>query len=181
MHILIVGAPGVGKSTLIQKLLEHNKKPLFGFETKKEHSLAHRDSGDPIYIYEVGKPGEQREDRLIAWCKDRRPIPKKEVFDKFAQKLTSPIPKNALILMDEIGFLEQVSPAFCKAVLRLLDGDIPILAAVKDKDTPFLQAVRTHPKARCFHITEENRNSLFSEISEYIHSLRPSRDPEANK
>ena len=29
MHILIVGAPGVGKSTLIQKLLEHNKKPLF--------------------------------------------------------------------------------------------------------------------------------------------------------
>ena len=34
-HILICGEKGVGKSTLINKLLLHNRRPVFGFVTKK--------------------------------------------------------------------------------------------------------------------------------------------------
>lgn len=168
MHILIVGARGVGKSTLIRKLLEQNKKPLFGFLTKKEQGMADPLLGDPIYIYEPGKPREHKQENLIGWCKEQRPTVRKEVFDRYAQKLKSPIDPEALILMDEIGFLEKVSPAFCEEILRLLDGDIPILAAVKDKNTDFLRTVRSHTKARCFYITEENRDTLLPEILQYM-------------
>ena len=66
--------------------------------------------------------------------------------------------------MDEIGFMEASSEAFCSGIFRLLDGDIPVLAAVKDKDTPFLQAVRNHPKTTCYHLTEDNREALFQQI-----------------
>ena len=46
----------------------------------------------------------------------------------------------------------------------LLDGDAPVLAAVKDRELPFLERVRAHPKCRSFFITPENRDRLFLEV-----------------
>ena len=40
MHALIIGAPGVGKSTLIRRVLAELNRPVFGFLTKKEDALA---------------------------------------------------------------------------------------------------------------------------------------------
>ena len=37
-------------------------------------------------------------------------------------------------LMDEIGFFEQDALAFQAAILDALDGDIPVLAAVKARE-----------------------------------------------
>ena len=39
MHALIVGDRGVGKSTLIRRVLAELNRPLFGYETKKEEQL----------------------------------------------------------------------------------------------------------------------------------------------
>ena len=56
MHALIVGDRGVGKSTLIRRVLKELNRPLFGFETKKEEQLEDPLRGCPIYIYDAGKP-----------------------------------------------------------------------------------------------------------------------------
>ena len=74
------------------------------------------------------------------------------------------VPEDAVVEMDEIGFLEAKSEAFCQAVLQLMDGNRPVIAAVKDRDIPFLNRVREHPKARCFPITPENRDALREEV-----------------
>ena len=50
-HILICGEVGVGKSTLIQRLLAHSSRPRYGFITKKlepdenDALIAHRECG----------------------------------------------------------------------------------------------------------------------------------------
>lgn len=54
--------------------------------------------------------------------------------------------------MDELGFLENDAKVFQSAVLCALDGDTPVLAAVKPKDTPFLRAVRGHENAELVFI-----------------------------
>ena len=64
--------------------------------------------------------------------------------------------------------MESKEKAFCDAVLERLDGDIPILAAVKDKEIPFLNQVRNHPNCKCFFITEENRDKLVDEVLEFM-------------
>jgi len=64
--------------------------------------------------------------------------------------------------------MESESEAFCGAVMHLLDGDAPVIAAVKDKDFPFLEAVRSHPNCKCFYIDEENRNELFPEVLAFV-------------
>ena len=89
-------------------------------------------------------------------------------FDRYAPKLLEPMPEAVLVKLDELGFLEAGSEAFCRAVLRLLDGDRPVIAAVKDRDVPFLNAVRAHPAARCFQITEENRDELYEEVLAFM-------------
>ena len=51
-HIFICGEVGVGKSTLIQRLLLQSTRPLYGFITKK---LEPDENGfHPIYIHPAG-------------------------------------------------------------------------------------------------------------------------------
>ena len=168
MHHFIVGSPGVGKSTLVRRLIEERHIPVFGFITRKEQDEWDPVLGNSIYIYPAAGPFIRSGENLVGHCKDRRPVVYKEAFDRFASCLWKPIPKGAVILMDEIGFMEASSTAFCKAIFHLLDGDIPVLAAVKDKNTPFLQSVRNHPKATCYYLTENNREALFRQISTHF-------------
>lgn len=63
--------------------------------------------------------------------------------------------------MDELGFLERDAHRFQEAVLAALKGDQPVLAAVKNRNDLFLQAVRGVPGVRVLYITRENREGLF--------------------
>ncbi len=168
MHTLIVGPRGVGKSTLIGKVLNSLDRDVFGFETKKEDGLADELLGSPIYIYDAGAERVQTADNLLGYCKNHRSNPYVEGFDRYAPRLRRPVPEGYLVLLDELGFMEAKSEEFCSAVMALLDGDAPVIAAVKDKDVPFLEAVRSHPKCRCFYITEDNRDALFEEVLAFV-------------
>jgi len=167
MHALIVGQRGVGKSTLIRRVLEALDRPVFGFETKKEQHLEEPVRGCPIYIYDAGEAHRQSEENLIGYHREADPDAFTAAFDRYAPRLMGPVTAD-VVELDEIGFLEAKSEGFCRAVIRLLDGDRPVIAAVKDREIPFLEAVRSHPKARCFSITEENREELFHEVLEFM-------------
>ncbi|MDO4540997.1 MAG: nucleoside-triphosphatase [Syntrophomonadaceae bacterium] len=168
MHTLIVGARGVGKSTMIRRVLQEIDRPVFGFETCKEEDLADEVHGSPVYIYEAGQPHLQTQENLVGHCRDHHSQPDKAAFDRFAPKLSVPVDAGSIIVLDELGFMESGAETFCAAVMSLLDGPIPVIAAVKDKDTPFLMAVRAHHNCRCFFIDEENRDELYSAVVEFV-------------
>ena len=168
MHALIVGSRGVGKSTLIRRVLKELNLPVFGYETKKEAQLEDPILGCPIYIYDAGKPHCQTPDRCIGYHKKPDAASVTAAFDRYAPRLMEPIPGPSVVELDEIGFLEAGSEAFCRAVLHLLEGTGPVIAAVKDLDIPFLNRVREHPNVRCFHITAENRDALYEEVLAFL-------------
>lgn len=168
MHTLIVGERGVGKSTLIGRVLRALDRPVCGFETKKEDSLADELRGSPVYIYDAWQERVQTAENLVGYCKNHRFDATPEAFDRFAPKLRKPAPSGGIVLLDELGFMESQAEAFCAAVLELLNGDVPVIAAVKNKDTPFLETVRAHPKAKCFYITRENRDALYAQVLGYV-------------
>ena len=163
MHALITAPPGTGKSTLIRRVLAELNRPVFGFETEKDTSQR-TEAGFPVFLREPGS----RESVLLGCCDRRLLSVNTEAFDAFAPRLRRPIPAGSIVMMDEIGTMESSSIPFREAVLALLDGDTPVIAAVKAKDTPFLTAVRSHPNCRIFHLTEDNREALFHEVLAFL-------------
>ena len=163
-HILIVGAKGVGKSTLIGKLLKLTSKPLYGYytlSTPRDGNNYHK-----IYIHDAASDVRVMEDaNCIGDCNRKVHNPNIDVFDNLGAKYIRAAKPGGIIVMDEIGFLESGAKEFTQAILDALDGDIPVIAAVKDMDNvPFLDRVRGCAKALRYDITEDNRDSLYEEL-----------------
>ena len=170
-HILIVGRNGVGKSTLIRALLETIPAPVHGVITKKE--APQPDGFCPVYIHAYGAPKRYGIENRIGLCSQGNSVAFPEVFDRFTA--SEAFPKGGVIVFDELGFLESGAPRFTEAVLKTLDEAPLVIAAVRDKETPFLDAVRSHPRADVYMIDPESRDrvreKLLSEMPDRIRAL----------
>ena len=75
-HILICGERGVGKSTLIRRLLAESTLPAGGFVTRRLPQ-ADGDGMFPIYLHAAALPPEERPydpEHLVGTCDSRRSI-----------------------------------------------------------------------------------------------------------
>ena len=173
-HIVLWGQRGVGKSTLARRLLEDWSGPVRGFVTRS--SLPDADGFRSIYLHAADDPTpmEQACNRIGRTNRtDHTMWP--EVFNGLGVELLRAEP-GSLILMDELGFLEQDAADFRRQVLRCLDGNIPVLAVIKHKThIPFLQEIRSHPRVQLYQVTEENRDELPAELSPLIRNWNNAR------
>ena len=165
-HILISGERGVGKSTLIEKLLSASARPRYGFVTKM--LPAGPDGFRPVYIHPAGQPAADwvyAAENCIGVCDSRTHRPHLDAFNTLGVRYIQSARPDGIIVMDELGFFEAQADAFTAAVLEALSGDVPVIAAVKRRtDVPFLNAVRAMPKAEVFTITPENRDELYEAL-----------------
>ncbi len=162
-HILICGKRGVGKSTLVQKLLASCRMPVYGFRTK----ATPRDENG-IFQFYIHPAGNEQwfylKENHIGFGNERKRQIDPGVFASFGVSCLQ-AEADGIILMDELGFMESESKEFCSAVMKCLDGDIPVLATVKERtDVDFLDQVRRHPNAMLYTITEENRDELYRQL-----------------
>ena len=173
-HIVLCGQRGVGKSTLARRLLEDWKGPVRGFVTRS--SLPDADGFRSIYLHAADDPMpvEQTCHRIGRTNRTEHTM-WPEVFDGLGVELLRAEP-GSLILMDELGFLEQDAADFRRQVLRCLDGNIPVLAVIKHKThIPFLQEIRSHPRVQLYQVTEENRDELPAVLSPLIRNWNNAR------
>ena len=164
-HILLCGRRRSGRSALIRSLLRDVTVPVFGYETVTMDTRP--DGYHEIYLYPDGTENPQRrEENHVADCNTRERVIHPEVFDTLGVQLLRQ-PVKGILVMDEIGFMESGAEEFCRAVLERLDGDTPVLAAVRTgMDTPFLRKVTRHPNVRCLDMDPIR-------FEEYEHQLRP--------
>ena len=168
-HLIVRGRPGVGKSTLLGKLIEGCSLPICGFMTKK---TVDADKTIEIYIHAASTAPEDRtygkENLLARWEKGTDRVVFTETFDTMGVRLLEEQNETGFLVMDELGFLEKNAFVFQEAVLKALDGKLPVLAAIKDKDNDFLLKVAAHPRCEVFDITKENRDELFVTLSKKL-------------
>lgn len=175
-HILLCGEKGVGKSTLIRRLLEQAQLTVGGFCTKMDENAG--EVMRPIYIYPAAVPVKQRrrgKENLVGRCgnfgRQKEIFP--EVFDTLGAAYLQDIHGCQVIVMDELGFMETDACGFRSAVLQTLDGNVPVLAAVKDRmDVEFLRQVCAHPQAEVVHIDPENREELYHALLPVVMNWR---------
>ena len=136
-HVFLTGRKQIGKSTLIRKELERYKK-------------------------ENGEESAPSEENLLFICGSADRSRSDERFDRMGSRILEESMRNGaeLLIMDELGPNEAGALVFQEAVLRALDGEIPILGVLQEADSPFLKKVAAHPKVRVIRVTEENRDAL---------------------
>lgn len=158
-HILITGAKSAGKSTLVERLLAHWEKPVYGFVTR---STGRDERGfHSIYIHPAAGPRHTGEENHIGDCCYGSRTTHPEVFTRLGVQFLRH-GTDGILVMDELGFMETGSAEFCREVLGCFDGDTPVLAVCKDKPgVAFLEQVRSHPKAQLYTLTPENREELY--------------------
>lgn len=162
-HIIIRGARGVGKSTLIRRLLDTVPAKPGGFLTKKAPPDA--DGVESIHIYPADRPQLPTRENCVGACSAGRLLDRrKDVFDTLGVSYLNDTAGKNVLLMDELGFMESEALDFQWAVLNALDGNLPVIAAVKDKAVPFLEQVCSHPNVSVWDITEETRDELFHDL-----------------
>ena len=171
-HIVLQGEKGAGKSTLIRKMAEELQCTYGGYLTR---AVMNREKGyREVYMYPasfLADPGDQdaaarAEGKLCGITMNGVKEVYPEVFDTYGTQLIHAASKKELIIMDEIGFMEEKAERFKKAVLSALDGNIPVIAAAKSKtrSSPFLETVRSHANVRLTELNETNRDEIYEQL-----------------
>lgn len=156
MHLFITGGIGSGKSTIIKSILQRARRPVYGFVTQKgpESPL-----GSEIRMFPAGGGAGFP----IAVCRSENEFfADVAALDEFGTSLLLNIPDGALVLMDELGFLESKAAAFREQVLNTLNRNVTVLGAIKPLPLSFLDAVRNHPNVRLVTVTPETRSQALS-------------------
>ena len=176
MHIFLQGALNVGKSLAISKTLDilAAVRPLKigGFLTWRGKAPDRHD----VYV-RPAMPGRENEKYLLAsYYPNNRSIDcDPRIFDQVCTRFMTETLNADFIVMDELGFLERHSFIFQQAVLNTLDGDIPVIGALRKSDIPWHESIKANPRVSLFEITLENRDALPRELAA---RLRPFIKPD---
>ena len=161
-NVFLTGAIRSGKSTAVNaalKLLQPRR--IGGFHTVRSSTDIPEALG-AVYIVPANGEAALDKDHLVGirWGNNKFTA-YAEAFETGGCEILAATPPDAdIIVMDELGVMEQNSPSFCTAVLRLLDGKLPVLGVIKPQASPLLDAIRAHGKSKVIELTEGNRDSL---------------------
>lgn len=73
-----------------------------------------------------------------------------------------------LLVVDEIGKMELLSPAFRKAIREAFDSDIGIIATIMERSDPFCDSLKSRPDVELLHIDAETRDEVSSSLIETV-------------
>jgi nucleoside-triphosphatase len=164
---LITGKPGVGKTTLVQKIIEQMRSAnMAGFLTAEI-----RDMGSRLGFELQGLNGERR---ILAHVEidSRHRVGRYGVdmrgFEEFLSALDLLNPDVELIVIDEIGKMELFSGRFQNLVRAAMNSDKQVLASISLKGNEFIREIKQRSDTHLLEVTHNNRNCLPETIVEEL-------------
>lgn len=161
-NILITGYPGVGKTTLINKITEQLSYKIDGFCT---HEMKEHGRRTGFYITDF-------EGNRLVMASERSKSPYRvnkygvniEAFEKIGIPALERALHNAdLIVIDEIGRMEMFSTKFCDTLREVFDSDKPLLATIKKIDCKLTKELKQR-KVQLFEVTGQNRDMIIEDV-----------------
>lgn len=166
---LLTGRPGSGKTTLLREVISRTGLKAGGFYTEEIRVQGIRQGFKMITLdgnsailahvdlhssYRVGKYGVNLKEleriaipairQAIRWCD--------------------------LIVIDEVGKMELILPAFRKVVEEAIESGKPVLGTIMLKPHPWADELKRHPAVRVIPVNRGNRAQVAHEVSEWLRS-----------
>jgi nucleoside-triphosphatase len=169
-HILLTGLPGVGKTTIIKQLAyslaTHQPDGFFTQEIREDgirkgFELVTLDGCRQVLSH-VNIPGPQRVGRYGVDLAG---------FEKLLETLDLRHSSSRLVILDEIGKMECLSPRFIQEVEALLDSTKMLIATVGLKGGGFPATVRSRQDCQVVTVTLSNRSTLSNTLLPGLSSI----------
>ena len=165
-NILLTGHPGVGKTTLLKKMIERcSHLALTGFYTEEI-----REGGVRVGFRAVAMNGSScvfahRNFQTSADHRIGKYGVRPEILERLALPHLSPYRKAAdLVVVDEIAKMELLSMPIREGLLQALDSDCPLLGTISLKGTGIIKQVKEREDVEIFKITPQNRDVLGQQV-----------------
>lgn len=169
-NILITGRPGIGKTTLIKKLIKDLKLDAGGFYTEEIREQGIRKgfkirsiSGEEGIFAHVNIDTQYRVSKYGIDIDILNRIGIKAIDDA--------LKNNRIIIIDEIGRMEIYSLEFQKAVIRALDSNKPVLGVIQQRENKFLDSIRSRNDIEIFLLEENKHEEVFQKIKDSIQGM----------
>ena len=165
--LLLTGKPGTGKSALIKQVLARTKAKAGGFYTEEIRIGGVRQGFRIVTL--------DGEEAVLAHVNISSPhqVSKYKVdidsLDKVAvSAVRQALKQSDLIVIDEIGKMELLSPQFREAVSQAIDRGKRVLGTIMLNPHPFADKVKSHPQVRTLLVTRDNRNEVLQDILDWL-------------
>jgi nucleoside-triphosphatase len=167
--LLLTGRPGIGKTSIIQAVVEVLGDRAGGFYTeeirgpggRKGFRLVTLDGREAIMAH-VNLRGGGRP-RVSRYGVDVKAIEKVGL-----SSLRRAMEAGKLLVVDEIGKMELFCGPFKDAVLQAIGGPYTVLATVMSKPNPWVEALKAMPRIETWEVTFENRDELPERVLEWL-------------
>lgn len=169
--ILITSRPGVGKTTLVKRIVESLPEAA-GFYTEEIRERGVRKGFNLVSLSRPPQPVGRGAVAPLSHVDFKGPhnVGKYGVdvegFEGFLDELS--LQDAGLVVIDEIGKMECLSEKFRILIKEILRSDKTVVATIAKKGTPFIEELKKLPGIRLIKMTEENREALLKEIKELL-------------
>lgn len=166
-NLFLTGNIRVGKTTILKHILEKVDVSIGGYITDRSYQDNIRKFTalslyDNVSAFNIAKV-------------DRNTFDKEIYLDTFKIHLVSLIEKSMkyrdIVVLDELGFMEDSISPFKKQIFSLLDSSTPVFGIIKKYDCDFLNSIRDRNDVIILEITESNRDSIEDYIIDILKSF----------
>ena len=168
---LVTGSPGVGKSTTVSKVVMRLKSSgiIVGGCTTSEKRAGGARIGFEIRDLSSGNTGELASaTSRVGPRVGRYRVNLTDLARIGGEALEAASSSSELIVIDEVGPMELVSPEFRKGVSRCIDSGKPMLAVVHERlEDDLLNELRERAET-ITTLTVENRDKAVDELAEAL-------------
>ena len=182
---LLTGPPGVGKTTLLRRLLGMLALPAEGFFTAEIREGGRRmgfrieDLGGRRAVLAAARlPADRAREGVPRVGRYRVDVAALDSVGVTA--LERGLAGGGLIVIDEIGKMEAYSSRFRAAVERALEApQVVILGTILRAPHPWIDRVKAHPAVQLVPITAASREAALGPLAERVHAALIAAGPPA--
>jgi nucleoside-triphosphatase len=168
---LLTAEPGVGKTTCIQKIINAiGKEFCEGFYTEEIRKDGERTgfvcvslAGERATLADVHSPSSLRLGRYGVEIEGFE----QSVIPTIEKALTT----NKVLIIDEIGLMQLLSPSFKEVLTKVLSSDKIIIGTIFFNPHPEVDKFKGYPNIHLVSLTKENRDTLPYEIEDELRQM----------
>ena len=165
--LLLTGQPGAGKTALIKEALANTRVNAAGFYTEEIRTGGIRqgfrivtlDGQEVILAHvEISSPYQVSKYHVDTAALDRVGV----------SALHLAVREFGLIVIDEIGKMELLSPQFRETVMHALNSQKKVLGTIMFNPHPFADEIKHHPEVETLLVTRDNRDDVMEKVMNWL-------------